>query len=266
MKVNFIPRGRLGNAIYRFLACSIFCILYNYEYIINQNQTADLSDAIFYNNMNNINKIDKEIVSKSYNMVGYYIHDNIYKIYKKEIINFINNNQEYYVLTDGINAGDGRYQKFKMLEIANTPKDFKKIYKNVLHIRLEDMMTIGLSIDVKYIILLLDKIKDTLKNEGICIVYKCITTQKEKEYIDTIKEFLNNNDIIYHIENNDVLTDYYIMKEAEVLICSVSTLSWAAAYFSEKIHKCYMPDYKIKGNGMTCKYPINNTILYDIKD
>jgi hypothetical protein len=89
---------------------------------------------------------------------------------------------------------------------------------------------------------------------------------KRKEYIDTIKDFLNNNDIIFHIENNDVLTDYYVMKEAEVLICSVSTLSWAAAYFSEKIHKCYMPDYQIRGNGMTCKYPINNTILYDIKD
>jgi hypothetical protein len=52
------------------------------------------------------------------------------------------------------------------------------------------------------------------------------------------------------------------MKEAETLICSRSTLSWCAAFFSDKIVQCYLPDYEVQPNIMTCKYPIDNTIIY----
>jgi hypothetical protein len=38
------------------------------------------------------------------------------------------------------------------------------------------------------------------------------------------------------------------MKEAELLICSKSTLSWCSAFFSDKIKKCYMPEYNISEN------------------
>jgi hypothetical protein len=51
------------------------------------------------------------------------------------------------------------------------------------------------------------------------------------------------------------------MKEAELLICSKSTLSWCAAFFSNNITKCYLPDYVTTLNS-TCKYPIDNTELY----
>ena len=63
------------------------------------------------------------------------------------------------------------------------------------------------------------------------------------------------------IEHNDTITDYYIMKEAETLICSKSTLSWCAAFFSNSIKKCYLPDYNEYSNS-TCKFPIDNTELY----
>ena len=63
------------------------------------------------------------------------------------------------------------------------------------------------------------------------------------------------------LEHNDTITDFYIMKEAELLICSKSTLSWCAAFFSDKIQKCYLPDYITTANS-TCKYPIDNTELY----
>ena len=57
------------------------------------------------------------------------------------------------------------------------------------------------------------------------------------------------------------MTDYYIMKEAELLICSKSTLSWCAAFFSDKINKCFIPDYDITPNS-TFKRPIENTEMY----
>ena len=51
------------------------------------------------------------------------------------------------------------------------------------------------------------------------------------------------------------------MKSAEILICSNSTLSWCAAFFSVNIQKCYLPNYTNSAN-CTCKYPIDNTELY----
>jgi hypothetical protein len=55
------------------------------------------------------------------------------------------------------------------------------------------------------------------------------------------------------------------MKNAKILICSTSTVSWAAAFFSETIQKCYFPDYTADIYPVSsCKYPIDNTELYSI--
>ena len=94
-----------------------------------------------------------------------------------------------------------------------------------------------------------------------CIVCKTPVTEFEISYINYIKDYLESINIKIFIEHNNVLTDYYIMKEAELLICSKSTLSWCAAFFSDKIQKCYLPDYITTANS-TCKYPIDNTELY----
>jgi spore coat polysaccharide biosynthesis predicted glycosyltransferase SpsG len=95
----------------------------------------------------------------------------------------------------------------------------------------------------------------------LCIVCKKPTTEFEYSYINYIKDYLESINIKIFTEHNNVLTDYYIMKEAELLICSKSTLSWCAAFFSAKIQKCYLPDY-IETSNSTCKYPIDNTELY----
>jgi hypothetical protein len=255
MEVNFIVLGRLGNAIYRYMASVIVCIIYNGSYVVNKNQSENLSDKdfseIFLNNKKNINSV---------NMCGYYQHDSIYKYYKTYIIDFIRKNSSHYVLTDGVKAGDNNCQKFFMINILNTPNNFTKKYKYVLHLRLEDFVTHNLYIKKERIVELIKKI--TIEDHEICIVCNKPETHFEIEYIDFICNFLKEKTINIIIESNDVLTDYYIMKEAEILICSKSTLSWCAAFFSDKIQQCYLPDYEIQPNIMTCKSPIDNTILY----
>ena len=191
------------------------------------------------------------------NMESFYQHDTIYKCHKLQIIEFINNNPHHFVLTDGVNAGDNNYEKFYMINIINTPLTFNKIYKNVLHIRLEDFVTHNLYLNVDRIINLLAK---NIITETLCIVCKKPTTDFENKYIQQITDYIGDKMSIV-IEHNDTITDYYIMKEAEILICSKSTLSWCAAFFSNKIIKCYLPDYEITTNS-TCKYPIDNTELY----
>lgn len=264
MIIKFIIRGRLGNAIFRYMACSIMCIYYNCTYNIensnnNLNQIS-MSDNDFINICNNILQKNPRQLNNNLNILmnGFYQHDLIYKINKNYIINFIRNNPSHYIITDGIEAGDNRCQQFNMIDIIDTPINFNKKYKNVIHLRLEDFVTHNLYIDKTRIIELFKK--DILK-QHLCIVCKKPNTAFEFEYIKYITDFLESININYNLEHNDVLTDYYIMKEAEILICSKSTLSWCAAFFSDNIKKCYLPDYQITPNS-TCKSPIDNTELY----
>lgn len=259
MIINFCTRGRLGNAIFRYMASVIMCLYYHGSYLVNRPQLKNCSDKLFTNIIKNIiNKENNILISNGINMDSFYQHDLIYKLHKKLIIEFINNHIEHYVLTDGINAGDNNNEKFYMIDIINTPSSFNKKYKNVLHIRLEDYVKYNMHLEVTRIIELLDKVSIT---DSLCIVCKKPETDFEVNYI---KEVINcglSKNIQVFTEHNDTITDYYIMKEAELLICSKSTLSWCAAFFSDKLNKCYVPDYEISP-GQTFKYPIDNTELY----
>tara|TARA_B110001450_G_scaffold191639_1_gene179850 strand:+ start:2327 stop:3124 length:798 start_codon:yes stop_codon:yes gene_type:complete len=262
MSVIFIPKGRLGNALFRYLACSIFSIKYNLKYDVNIHgkcmyfNDGNFNNFIKHDDENNLLKINKSI---NYIFNGFYQHDMIYRKYKKELFEYINSNKDHYVLTDGINAGDGNKQKFYIKDFVNTPNNFKKIYEFVLHIRLGDKVRSNVTLSI-------DAIKNVIKKIDIpsnsCIVVNKPKNDSEKKFVNELKDYINSNEININIESNDILTDFHIMKNAETLVCSVSTISWCAAYFSDKIKKCYLPDYPKYVNPACCKYPIDNTELY----
>ena len=262
MIVNFCIRGRLGNAIFRYMASAIMCISYKGTYSINSRQTSDCNDEMFVqiieSIINNGQSAPYNRFITGVNMTHFYQHDLIYKLHKPQIINFIKNNPQHYVLTDGVNPGDQNCEKFNMIDIVNTHPTFNKRYKNVLHVRLEDFVTHNLYLKVDRILALLDK---NILSDSLCIVCKKPVTNFEKSYIQQVVDYALNKKIHMFLEHNDTITDYYILKEAELLICSKSTLSWCAAFFSDKIKKCYLPDYDISPNS-TCKAPIDNTELY----
>ena len=269
MIIKFVYAGRLGNAIFRYLACSIMCLYYNASYsVVDYTKKRNLTKGKYFINDSLFINISNKILQKTHllrindnitiEMSEYYQHDLIYKRNKNAIINFIKNNPSHYIVTDGINPGDGKHEKFNIIDIANTPLIFNKVYKNVLHLRLEDFITHNLYLNKNRIIKLLKK---NIIKENLCIVCKKPNTEFEFEYIKYITDFLYSININFYLQHNDVLTDYYIMKEATTLICSKSTLSWCAAFFSDKIQKCYLPDY-IETANSTCKYPIDNTELY----
>jgi hypothetical protein len=235
----------------------------NYRIEIYNHNAIQISDDAFIGIMKCM-MINQYIIFKSsaLDMSGFFQHDLIYRTYKKEIINFILNHKDHYVLTDGILAGDSQSEKFHMIDIITTPPCFVKQYETVLHLRLEDFVTHNILLSCDRIIKLLGElvIRNEIKNT-LCIVCKTLTTEFEFEFVNKVKLFLVERKIDVVLENNDVITDYYIMKEAKTLICSNSTLSWSAAFFSDKIIKCYFPDYETSSN-QTCKQPIENTELY----
>jgi len=263
MNFIFIPKGRLGNAIFRYMGCVVMCIKYNGNYstiIYNINYT--INDKIFIDLINNQNL---KIKDGNYLMTDYYQHDTVYKNYKDLIIDFINKNN-HIVITDGINAGDGNKEEFYIKNIINTPENFNKIYDIVFHIRLGDKVNLNNTISLEKILSLINNFK-YVSYSKICILCDKCNTEYEKKFINSVENCLNlkfNTNVVF--ESNDILTDFYIMSNCKILVCSMSTLSWAAAFFSKTIEKCYMPKHntKITNEFCTCYYPIDNTELYEI--
>jgi hypothetical protein len=264
MPILFKLGGRLGNAIFRYMACTIMCIYYNEKYDVS---TESHNDKCVNFNDDAFNLMCKKIFDGIFpetqhkytiHMIDYYQHDLIYCKHKHEIINFIKHNSDHFVLTDGINSGDGRHEKYFMIDILITPVLFTKKYKNVIHLRLDDFVTHNLFVDVNRIIRLIHR---NIISDNLCIVCKKPVTDFEFKYINQLTDYLKYKKIDFNLEHNDTLTDYYIMKEAELLICSMSTLSWSAAFLSDKLKKCYVPDYEIKVNS-SFKRPIDDTELY----
>lgn len=275
MSTLFVIKGRLGNAIYRYMACSIFSIKYNLNYntSINRNTISgnyniiDITDTLF-NKFIDLDSNNKSLLLDNnrdiyYKFSGYYQHDLIYTKWKQQLIEYIHHHKyRHYVLTDGINAGDGRHEQFYLKDIIDTPIGFNKFYDFVLHIRLGDKVNYGITLS-------LEAIKSLVKNITIplnsCIVVNKPKTSNEIDFIEDLKSYIKlNNNVDIKVESNDILTDFHIMKNAKVLACSVSTLSWCAAYFSTSITKCYFPDYPSHVNDQsTCKHPIDNTELYN---
>ena len=253
-------KGRLGNSLFRLFANIVFIVANNdnNSQIINESPRtrSDLvvTDNYFINWMNKLlyqNQVNK-INMTSILFDGYYQHDSIFIKFKQHIVDYIKNHPELILKTDK----NENYNAINFIDYKITKK-----YKIVVHLRLEDFIDIGHVINPSSIKNVIDKINKEYNNEPICFVLNKPKTELEQKYI----HFFTSN---YHniiIESNDVLTDYTIMKEATILVCSCSTLSWAAAILSNTLQKVYMPNYKnVNGSHQTCKQPISNTELYEI--
>ena len=271
MSSIFVTKGRLGNAIFRYLGCSLFSSKYNLSYLTQEpidrgkHSVIILDDNLFnkfikYDNAGITLDIPEATI---YRFVGFYQHDTIYKKYKTEIMKYINKyKNEHYVMTDGINAGDGRVEKFYLKDIVDTPDNFDKYYDFALHIRLGDQVKYKAAICIDDIKNIVDKINIPSNS---CIVINTPKTDFEKKFLNNVTKYINTKkNINIAIESNDIITDFHIMKNVKTLVCSISTISWCAAYFSDKIIKCYMPDYAKGVNSCSsCKRPIDNTELYN---
>ena len=249
MKVYDQPGGRLGNAIFRYLASSLFCILYNGERT-NSNEDCDqiITDesfiywfTIILNNQECYPSFDH-----CYKFNGYFQHDEIYKKYKKELVTWIQTHPNDILKTDG------DIPFFKSIDILSNSESVK-MYDTVVHIRLEDFIQNN---DVIHP-LSLKNILDQLSTTSFCFVCNKISHTIEQQYIHFFKKYYDIT-----VESNDVLADYTIMKNAKTLVCSLSTLSWCAAFFANNPQTVYFPDYTFYRNHETFKTPSDNTIHY----
>ena len=224
--------GRVGNSLFRLFANIVFLTVYDTNSII---------------------------VNESSTQINYIISDDYFINFMNRLLNSSpveNINPNVKLLFAGYYQHDTIYVKCKphiINYIQNHPEMILKTDKNETYKAID---FINFKIEKKY------KINKEYNNETICFVLNKPKSELELKYIKFFTEKYNN--IV--VESNDVVTDYTIMREADVLVCSCSTLSWVAAILSNSIQKVYMPDYKnVHGSHQTCKRPSLNTELYEMK-
>lgn len=250
MKVFGVFAGRLGNVIFRHYAFIILNILYDAEFVGYSSydglpfKDPNFRDLINCVNSGHVYHLDKNL---DFRLEGYFQHDKIYHKYKNEIMNYIRTHPEEKLITDKMES----YNLIQMLEHDNIKK-----YKIVVHIRLEDYIEAGWVINPNCYKNILDK----YANEQICFVLAKPNDELENKYLDYFRKMYKN----ITIESNDVITDYHIMKNAEILISSLSTLCWSSTFFSETHTKVYFPKHNIHGIHNTFNEPHPNTEYYDI--
>jgi len=251
-------KGRLGNSIFRLFANIVFCIVYDMDSTITNNNYCSpniiINDLYFINFANDIlNNRPIKSINKTSTLLfdGYFQHDHIYRFFKPQIIEYIKKNPEIILTTD-------RNDIYNAIDLVNF-ENYNK-YNIVIHLRLEDFIALSHVINPNVIKIIIDEIVLNYPNETICFVLNSPKSDIEEKYINYLTKNLKN----YKIESNDVITDFAIMRNSKILVCSCSTLSWAASFLSNTLEKVYFPNYKNPDRiHETFKQPILNTTLYE---
>ena len=251
--LHIIKRGRFGNAIFRYLASRLFCIFldYNISYSVNIQYYQYFDDTCFVDWMKHFLK-EKTIVyyDNSYLIFnGFYQHDMIYRFFKKNLINYIKNNPNEMIETD-------RDETYFAKDILGDKPHISYDYKTVIHLRIEDFISLELAMDPTSLDPVLEKCE-----QPFLFVHKKEETDFDMKYVDYFRNKYPTS--IHYTEN--VVQCYNVMRHAEVLVCSCSTISWIAALFNDVNVKTYMPKNYRSLPHETFQYPNDNTELYEWK-
>ena len=216
--------------------------------------------TITLNDANFLECVNKKLENFNVCMDGFFQFDHIYLQYKPQILKYMEEHkQSHYIQTD-------LYEKFLMQDLLDDifllPE---KKYNIVIHIRLGDFNGRPDYIELKYYFALFETIE--FKGQTICLL--CEPSSKQSDYIEECMKWFKCKDLFVSLESNNLMMDFNIMKQAKILVCSMSTLAWTAAYLSKNIQTCYMPNYNFyeipdRSHGFFRK-PIENTLLYNVK-
>jgi len=326
-KIVFLPSGRLGNALFRYMACAVINIKNpSLGYCLRETFIEPSEKLVFYagldhegDDIRKTNSIFTDIEPKSvaYNTIGYYKHtvdvdnlksnkyiniENGHGIFVKTTIsvtdenffNLIRTNLKYFnILMDGYFQFAYIYLKYKAQIIKYMQEhkfvhyietDLKqkylvheflddtvllpeKIYDIVIHIRLDDFKGRPDYIEENYYMDLFQNMDFTGKKT--CLLFEATNQSDDHLFIKNCAKWFSDREIPIALESNSLLIDFNIMKQATVLVCSMSTLSWIAAYLSTHIQTCYMPNYNFNETAdrrqFHFKRPIENTLFYNVK-
>jgi GR25 family glycosyltransferase involved in LPS biosynthesis len=232
------------------------------QYINKENgEGIYVKNTIQLDDKNFFNMFYKKLENYNVYMDGFFQFGYNYLKYKTYILNYIETHKHtHFIQTD-------RNEQFLMRDLIDD-LPIEKQYDIAIHIRLNDFNGLPDFIEVEHYLNLFDSMVGAFDGKKICLVYQPVVSFNDYQYIATCAEWFKSRTIPLAFESNSLLVDFNIMKQAKILVCSMSTLSWTAAYLSKHIQMCYMPNYNFYATERQSFFfhkPISNTILYNIK-
>jgi hypothetical protein len=242
------PKGRFGNACFQFMVSRIFKIIYNYNIIYSvdllnnpiifgDKEFLDWKTCLLNNNVS-FHK-NRDILFD-----GYFQYSDMYCCFKDIIIKYIKNcgDDYFYDMT-----GEKYYCK---ILLSNTINDYSR-YKTIIHLRIEDFISLDLAIDPRNYDSVLKKCE-----EPYLFIHKKCENIIDNKYINYFKIKYPTSSFF----DGDIEEAYSIIKNTRnTIICSFSTLSLSAAFFNDNCKKCFIPINNLEFQKLT-----NNTELYTI--
>jgi len=211
--------------------------------------TLEVDDSLFFE------FLGKNLKDFNLKATGYFQFDFIK--YKKEIIDFMEKNKNNHYIRSHFGP------KYLIKDIIDDI-ELENKYDVVIHIRLGDFKGRPDFIEYEYY----EKVFEFIdfNDKKVCLMIENVKNEEEREYLNRCLGWFDSNNIKINIESNDVLIDFNIMKQCKTLVCSMSTLSWAAAFLSKHIEKCFMPNYNFMTLRPDAKFkiPIENKLYYEV--
>jgi GR25 family glycosyltransferase involved in LPS biosynthesis len=219
--------------------------------------TLTINDDTFFN------MFYKKLENFNVCMDGFFQFGYIYLKYKPQILDYMHINKASHCIQTDRNE---KYLMCDLMDDCDLP--YNKKYTVAIHIRLDDFNGRPDFIEIEHYLTLFATLLPVFTGQTICIVYQPTDRPEDQAYITQCVQWFQDHQIAVTLESNSILIDFNIMKQATTLICSMSTLSWMAAYLSQQIQTCYMPNYNFCGTDRGAVFfhqPIANTILYPVK-
>jgi GR25 family glycosyltransferase involved in LPS biosynthesis len=230
----------------------------------NNGQGLYVKNALELNDANFLNMFYKKLENFHLYMTGYFQFGYLHLKFKRQILQYMETHKnEHCIQLD-------TKERFLMRDILDEMKlPLEKKYDIAIHIRLDDFKGRIDFIEIEYYLALFESMLEVFEGRSICIVYQNTGNQEDSNYIAACLAWFQERHIPIRVESNSLLVDFNIMKQVKILVCSMSTLAWSAAYLSKQLEQCYMPNYNFYNNTERHIFyfhkPIHNTILYNVK-
>lgn len=246
MKIYGINYGGFGNAVFNVLGTILLNVLFpdlemisfeTMEEIEEYKQTATKIDDDFFLEIVNA-KIQNNtdlLTTQNYWNNSYCQYDEIYVRYRQQIIDYILAHPQEKIFTGHT------YRFFPIRDIISVQETER--YDVLLHLRLGDFVALGWVIHPESIrqvftkVLLLENLYE--KKIGIMVDYR--KTELEEKYVEYMLEVCPAAEIL---ENNDLMTDYNMLRNAKHVIASCSTFSWISVLFAQENQTVSFPNYE----------------------
>ena len=233
--------GRLGNSIHSYTLCVILQILFGYTYILKKDEKDTRPEFDFTDDYFEANYSEEKfknntipVINSNICLRGFFQHDYLVRIFKSEICEFVKKHPEQRIHT----AWNHCYSNSILIRDF-LPNIILKENDVVVHLRLEDALDKG---DMKFVAYpttyddVLTSISEKIKIDNIYWIMANPRHAIEKQYLTYLQKKWGG---IYKIQS--IEEDFSLMKKANYLVSSVSTLSLSAASYGISGQTLYIP-------------------------